>query len=280
MSTISQRFESKQNIDDTPSLDFAMLYNENKQTDSVIELETIDLHYKDFLNVFYYSNGGGFNINPNAKQFNLLQLSNLFYTSNNNKMSWNLKNQLLKTFSKKNNIPESSISPIHKIQLERETFSLNSLSLHNKFQVALALDEILYSIENTHNIVFTGDSDDNVPVILKLNYLYYSAHLDTAVSFVLPLRVKFPKYKHNCTKEERNITFEYSKNEYISPPDVPLPKPILVTTHKSEPQEFYEDDATIQTFGTKHLMSTLFDDNEQDDVLLEEETHFRNKNNW
>jgi len=284
--TYDQLFNSSNILRDNLVIDFAVLYNVHKQGDSQIELNAIDLNYNEFLNLFYYSNGGGFAINPNAKYFNVLQLNNLYYTSNNNKMKWNLKNQLIKTFSKKNNVPESSLSPITRIKLDREAFLLNSLSLHNKSQIALSLDEVFHSLEDTNNVSYTGDSDDSIMVNVRLHYLYYSDCLDTTISFILPFRVKFPKFKLNSSKEERNIKFEYSKHELV------VPGQKECTAHKfrvekevstDQRMEFYEDDDTIQTaFGTKNLMSSLFDDNEGDceNILLDDDTHFRTQPKW
>ena len=74
-----QLFNSFNKMNDNLVIDFVVLYNVNKPSDSQIELDAVDLDYKDFLNVFYYNNGGGFAMNPNAKYFNILQLNNLFY---------------------------------------------------------------------------------------------------------------------------------------------------------------------------------------------------------
>ena len=76
--TYDQLFNSSNIVRDHLVIDFAVLYNVHKQGDSQIELNAIDLNYLEFLNLFYYSNGGGFAINPNAKYFNILQLNNLY----------------------------------------------------------------------------------------------------------------------------------------------------------------------------------------------------------
>ena len=99
-------------------------------------------------------------------------------------MKWNLKNQLIKTFSKKNNVPESSLSPITRIKLDREAFLLNSLSLHNKSQIALSFDEVFHSLEDTNNVSYTGDSYDSIMVNIRLNYVYFSNCLDRTIFII------------------------------------------------------------------------------------------------
>ena len=46
-----QLFHSFNKINDNLVIDFVVLYNVNKPSDSQIELDAVDLDYKDFLNV-------------------------------------------------------------------------------------------------------------------------------------------------------------------------------------------------------------------------------------
>ena len=253
-----QLFNSFNKMNDNLVIDFVVLYNVNKPSDSQIELNTIDLTYQDFLNIFYSTNGGGFAINPNAKYYNILQLNNLYYTSNNHQMKWNLKHQLIKTFSKKNNVPESSLSPITSIKLDRESFALNSLSLHNKFQVALSLDEILHSLKDTMNVKTELDNSNSVEVKVRLHYVYFSDMLDTTISFILPFRVKFPKLILNSSNENFDKSFEparaYMGLDSIKKSNTNIP---IQKENPEQKIEFYEDDDTIQTLGTKNAQLDL-----------------------
>ena len=272
-----QTFQANCVVDDKPVIDFVMLYNSSTQTDSHLILNQVDLNYRDFISLFYNSSSGGFKFNSNSHKLSFLQIKNLMYNSNNDDKHWNIKDQLLKTYSKKNNLPESSISPLVNINLQRELFNLDSISNHNKSQVALSLDEILHSLENTTNVVNTHNCEDNLEVLLKMNYSYYSHDLDTTISFSLPFNVNIPMFKKVSSTHNKCVSFEYSK--------YPNDTKFQVEKQVEEPeinfnlvQEFYEDDETIQTIGTKHLMNTLYD--QHDNELMEEETRFKARNHW
>jgi hypothetical protein len=277
-----QSFPSNPKIDDKILIDFVMLFNSELIADSQVLLNKIDICYCDFITLFYSTSSGGFNLNSNSNQLSFLQLKNLMYNSNNDDKHWNIKDELLKAFSKKNNVAESSISPLLQIKIQRELFLLDSIANYNKSQVSLSLDELLHSIYNWKNITYTGNYEDNVEVLLKLNYSYHSTDLNTTVSFILPFNVEIPKCKQIKPQNEKSISFEYSKNKNDIIKNKHNEKYLYeeeqLTNKFGLVEEFYEDDETIKTIGTKHIINTLFE--EQDDVLMEEETIFKAQENW
>ena len=108
------------------------LNNSYEHSDTIINLEPINLTFEDFITLFYYNTGYQFNISPSNSLKNPVTFLNQFYnTTPNNKSIFSLYDQFIKAWTKKTNKPSSSLSFIKLIKKQKSCLktSLELMSL-------------------------------------------------------------------------------------------------------------------------------------------------------
>lgn len=142
-------------ISNMPSLNLAVISNVSttKNPDVQINLNSIYLSWSDFTSLFFKSPSGAFYINSSNNNVSAVSLASQSYETTYSKtVLFNLADQIRKAWSKKNNLPETYISPKNNIELERVSFLCKSLgSIYGEF-IGLSYDEALSSLIGSGSI--------------------------------------------------------------------------------------------------------------------------------
>ena len=154
----------------------------------------------DFLNLFYATNAGYFNVNPSNVNNQAILLSSQTYTSSNtptaiNNLTTNtfsLYQELLKAYCYNKSISVNDIDPRILLLLQKESFGIQSLAQVKGTTIALGWDEVIgtlnYSglIDLSYSTVFVPGQIPTVAVVplqVILNYHSFVLDIDLAVVF-------------------------------------------------------------------------------------------------
>lgn len=207
-------------ISNTPELDLAYLSNLNNMpsgdVDLTVYLNPITLHWSDFVALFFKPPCDAFYINCN--NYNAYPISfykQTYQSTQNNKIKFNLADQIIKAWSKKNNKPESSIPPYYKITLNRNGFLTKSLASIKGYVMGLGLDEVISTLLSNGEIT-PACVDDFATVNFTISYNDIFEPLCTNVLVYFKYTTFIPGYKNvsenshncysNCVKPIRNLT--------------------------------------------------------------------------
>lgn len=186
-------------ITNSPSFNLALIsnYNKNDKTPDVsVFLNTINLSWNDFTALFFKSPSGAFYINPANNNVSAVSFSSQTYKTTYNKfVMFNLADQVKKAWSKKNNLPESSIPTKTNLDLERQTFLTKSLGYVCGESVGLSYDEMLSSLLGTGTIE-VGSTEDFANINFQIEYQYYFAPLDINLATVFTYNTNIPCFKN------------------------------------------------------------------------------------
>jgi len=276
-----QGFTPVPNVAPEAIIDIALLsnnsrYNDDGHYDSLIELNTHELAFVDFISCFYSQQGGHFSISSLNKHFKPLLLHHQNYkTTDNKNFIWNLNQQCLKAYSNKYNVSENNISAVKKIELTKEVFGNQSLATNTGFQTTLAWDQVINNLVTDGEIVYTGDNDHSAKVVFRIFYVFYSKALDIKVASIFRYKTDIPCYRNLYNNPDHYIPHPYSKLEDC--------KKISENrkTEKEEPKtklnssyfENDDDNTTIASLMTRQLISA-FKDGEDEDEDEEDEDDF------
>jgi len=200
-------------ISNIPNLNLAVISNVSttKNPDVQINLNSIYLSWPDFYSLFYNSPSGAFYINPSNNNTSAVSLASQSYETTYSKtVLFNLADQIRKAWSKKNNLPETSISPKNNIELERVSFLCKSLgSVYGEF-IGLSYDEALTSLIGSGNIsVADSDSSAVVKFIISLQYNFEPLDILILVNFTYTTSI--PGYK-NTNYFPNDVQLAYSRD--------------------------------------------------------------------
>jgi len=154
----------------------------------------------DFLNLFYATNAGYFNVNPSNLNNQAILLSAQTYSSNNSPTSidssttnsFSLYQELLKAYCYSKSISVNDLDPRILLLLQKESFSLQSLAQVKGTTIALGWDELIGSLLNSriidlsYSTVFVPGQVPNaavVPINIILNYHSFVLDIDLAIIF-------------------------------------------------------------------------------------------------
>ena len=216
-----------------------------------ISLNQIDLNFCDFINLFYGVTSGAFIINPSCSSSLAISLTKQTYSSTQSKtLKFNLYDQILKAYSKNENVSENATPLDSLLNLERETFLASSLINVKGKQIALSLDEVLDNLINRNLIENANDVDSyaKVKFIVTVNYYYppLSVKLSVAFNYVTDI----PGYKNTSHISYPNVQCHYSKNENITK-QPHLASHFSLNSHHND-SYFLEEDV-----GSQHLKNTV-----------------------
>jgi len=256
-----------------PLLELAFISNtkdDNNVDPVILNFLPFCLNWCDFVALFFRSPGGAFNINAQNASSKVISFSEQKYTTVNDKIvRFSLADQIFKAWSKKNNMPESAISPSLRIKLNRESFLLKSLASVNAYQVGLSLDEVLVTLLQNNEIERSDDPDDSAEVHFTITYREYYQPLDITLILNFSYITHIPCYKNvgfcpkpysfDCTPirkclddETMSVTSEatYAKS--------------TCSTLKEGEHEYYNDDHTLVTNSTNvvsEISKIIYGDN-------------------
>jgi hypothetical protein len=195
-------------ISSIPDLDLAYLSNssnmDNTDVDLTINLNPITLNWSDFVSLFFGSHRDAFCISSsNYNAYPISFYKQTFQNTHNNKNKFNLADQIIKAWSKKNNKPESSIPPYYKISLNRVGFLTKSLASIKGYVMGLSLDEVFSTLISNGDIK-VACVDDFATVNFTISYNDIFEPLGTNILVYFKYTTFIPGYKnvsensHNC----------------------------------------------------------------------------------
>lgn len=185
-------------INKYPSLNLALISNScgDRNPDVEISLNTTYLSWNDFISLFFKSPAGNFYISSANQNNSAISFSSQTYeTTFNQKVKFDLGDQIRKAYSKKNNKPENLIKPKVNIELNRQTFLIKSLgSVYGDFS-GLSYDEALSTLLNSGEIE-VGDCETSAIVNFSVSFQYYFEPLDICLLVLFNYKTSIPCFKN------------------------------------------------------------------------------------
>lgn len=198
------RNQASKTISDLPVVYLAYLTNDNnsQESDVTINLNNICLNWCDFLVLFFRSPGGAFWVNPSNASSSIISLYDQTYETTQKKcVRFNLADQIVKAWSKKNSKPEITVPPSINILLNRAGFLTKSLATIKDYTIGLSLDEVMSTLLSTNRIV-PADSDSKATVKFIVTYRDYFQPLDISVAVNFTYITQIPCYKNTSDCDE------------------------------------------------------------------------------
>lgn len=239
-----------------PVLELAFISNhhdikdEIKSEPLVLNFNPISLNWNDFVTLFFRSPSGGFNLNAANSNSRVLTFSEQTYSTVHDKnIRFNLVDQILKAWSKKTDLPESSIPTQLKIKLNRDMFLLKSLASVKGQQIGLSLDEAIATLLENKEIEKSDDVDDFANVHFTISYREYYKPLDVTLLLNFKYITNIPGYRNVGFSMKTYSIDTTSVRKYIDTMDDNMSVVSDSTDLKSK-DEYYHDDHTLVTNST------------------------------
>lgn len=178
--------------------------------DNEMNLATKYLKWCDFYTLFFNKNGA-FDISQTNKSDCAISFKNqTFETTYKKVIPFNLADQIKKTWSTKNERPISNISIKKNIELNKNTFFIQSVNSAVNY-VGLTLDQSISSLLSSGKIE-AGNHKTSATIRFIISYLYYFEPLDTSVLVNFNYVTKVPCFK-NVYDCDSFCPGPYSKDE-------------------------------------------------------------------
>ena len=184
---------------------------------NLVKLNPIDLPLDIFLDLFYNTHSKYFSIKKSNVHNDLISFNRQTYSSNHhNKIRFSLVDNLLHTFSLKNNVDVESISSIQKIFVNKESFHLQSLSKLSGSQITLDWDQVIHSLLENNHIVRSNNALSVANVSFEVIANVFSKHLNVWSSVVFTYRTKLNGFSNVCegNNQLNEVIKSYSCNEH------------------------------------------------------------------
>jgi hypothetical protein len=141
-----------------------------------------------FLNLFYATNAGYFNINPsNINNPAIILMSQTFTSSNSTGNRFSLYQMLLKAYCSNMGVTVNDIDPRIIMLLQKETFVAQSLATIKGTVIALSWDEVINSLLRSGVMDASGSAaapkTSRVPLSLTLKYRSFVLDIDLDIRF-------------------------------------------------------------------------------------------------
>lgn len=192
------------------------------QSTGLVSLTCLTL--EEFLNLFYATNAGYFNVNPTNIGNAAVNLSAQTYTSANtpgstagpgsrSTNSFSLYQELLKAYCYSKSINVNDLDPRIMLLLQKETFAVQSLANVKGTTIALGWDELVGSLQYS-GLISIADATHGanvaiVPFSVILNYHSFVLDIDLSIQFTY--NVAMGGYVNNPTPA-LGITAPYNVN--------------------------------------------------------------------
>ena len=178
--------------------------------DNEMNLATKYLKWCDFYTLFFNKNGA-FDISQTNRSDCAISFKNqTFETTYKKVIPFNLADQIKKTWSTKNERPISNISIKKNIELNKNTFFIQSVNSAVNY-VGLTLDQSISSLLSSGKIE-AGNHKTSATIRFIISYLYYFEPLDTSVLVNFNYVTKVPCFK-NVYDCDSFCPGPYSKDE-------------------------------------------------------------------
>ena len=208
------------NINQPPLIQLAYLSNihNNDESDVTIDLNPNYLTWDELCGLFFRSPSGSFWINPTNSSCSFITLSDQTYQSSQNRhIPFCLSDQIIKCWTKKNNLPESALSANYRILLNRENFLIKSLASIKAYSLGLSLDECINSLLANKDI-YVCDTNSCATVKFIISYKNYFKPLDTSVLVNFVFISEITGYRNNVTTiKEDNVSIISEQFYNVSP---------------------------------------------------------------
>jgi len=141
-----------------------------------------------FLNLFYATNAGYFNVNPaNANNPAIILSSQTYVSTNSLANPFSLVQSLLKAYCDNNGVTVNDLDPRIVLLVQKETFSYQSLATVKGTTISLSWDEVIAALLRSGLIDASGSSVSPkyaaVPLQVLLNYHSFVLNLDLTIVF-------------------------------------------------------------------------------------------------
>jgi hypothetical protein len=143
---------------------------------------------ENFLNLFFPTNSGYFNVNPANSNNPCILLSKQTYTSSNSKYNkFSLVQELLKAYCDNNGLNINDLDPRIMLLLQKECFTCQSLASIKGTTLSLSWDEVMNTLIRSGMVETAGTSTDvsyaAVPLQIVLNYHSFVLNTDLSIVF-------------------------------------------------------------------------------------------------
>jgi len=159
---------------------------------NIVDASNNTMLLSSFLNLFYATNSGYFNVNPTNVAHPAICLPSQSYTSTNSGYNrFSLTQELLKAYCTNKGVNVNDIDSRTIILLQKETFASQSLAVIKGSTVAMSWDEVISSLVRSqiiepsgNNLILdpSGNIENAVVVPLSIILNYHSFVLDTDLS--------------------------------------------------------------------------------------------------
>ena len=150
----------------------------------------------EFLNLFYSTNAGYFNVNPtNVNNSAIAFQSQTYSTSNSPSIQFSLYQYLLKAYLSANNITRNDIDPRVLILLKKEVFQTESLADIQGTCVSLTWDNVISDLVSS-GLIQTDATGNGATVNLQVLLNYHSAVLDFDLQITFNYLVNLEGYSN------------------------------------------------------------------------------------
>jgi hypothetical protein len=141
-----------------------------------------------FLNMFYPTNSGYFNVNPTNANNPAVLLSKQSYTSSNSrKNNFSLTQFLLRAYCTNKGLNVNDLDPRIMILLQKETFTAQSLASIKGTTISMSWDEVINSLIRSGVMDASGNATNkstaSVPLSIVLNYHSFVLDTDLSIRF-------------------------------------------------------------------------------------------------
>ena len=193
------RFMSNEEIDNMPSLNdqpaslvnlnpFSNIANRPPGSPDSIELSA-------FINAFYPTNAGYFNVNSRNTNNAAICLSTQTYASSNSeRIKFSLYQYVLKSYCDYHKISVNDISVSTMMLLQKECYIYQSLAQIRGTTVALSWDQVISTLITSGTMV-PATPNDSATVDMRLVFNFYSSVLNFSLNVNFNYRVPITGYK-------------------------------------------------------------------------------------
>jgi len=157
-------------------------------------MDGYNLSLTSFLNLFYSTNAGYFNVNSSNLNNAAVCLSQQTYaSSNSDNIQFSLYQYILKSYTDSKGITVNDIDPRVKILLQKECFVYQSLAQVKGTSITLAWDQVVSTLVTSGAIIASaqpGSGDSalvNFQVVLKFHSQVLNYDLSITFNYLVPI---------------------------------------------------------------------------------------------
>jgi hypothetical protein len=148
-----------------------------------------------FLNLFYSTNAGYFNVNASNLNNAAICLSQQLYASSNSDfIQFSLYQYILKSYTDSKGITVNDIDPRVKILLQKECFVYQSLAQVKGTAITLAWDQVVSTLVTSGAMIASPDPLDSAIVNFQVILIFHSQVLNYDLKITFNYLVPIPGY--------------------------------------------------------------------------------------